>query len=139
MFCTLLIYLISTLIPRMVWQMNNFVLYLAYMSYKSWLVLFPNIIQVVCQSLRKEAVEFTNQRYLFVQLDVLQTIISITMGDEVASCLHLIQNLSRFFPYCGLSYADIVAGQGVDPLAHVVCGGKCFSVSLYLFLCLLFG
>lgn len=61
------------------------------------------------------------------------TIISITMGDEVPSCLHLIQNLSQFFPYCGLSYADIVAGQGVDPLAHVVCGDDtndfkdCFS------------
>lgn len=91
-----------------------------------------NSIQSTCKKLEGVANE---QLRALLGLYVLQvmTIISITMGDEVAICLHLIQNLSHFFPYCGLSYADIVAGQGVDPLAHVVCGDDtndfkdCFS------------
>jgi len=55
------------------------------------------------------------------------------MGDEVSSCLYLIQNLSRFFPFCGLSYADLVAGQGVDPLARVICSGKFCSLYFVFF------
>lgn len=54
----------------------------------------------------------------------LQTIVSFSSGDEVSSCLYFVQLLSSFFPYCGLSYADLVTGQGVDPLTNLICGGE---------------
>ncbi|KNA17138.1 hypothetical protein SOVF_082920 [Spinacia oleracea] len=52
------------------------------------------------------------------------TIVSFSSGDEVSSCLYFVQLLSSFFPYCGLSYADLVTGQGVDPLTNLICGDE---------------
>lgn len=43
------------------------------------------------------------------------------------------QQLSSFFPYCGLKYADLVTDQGVDPLINLICGGE-LSMFVVLFL-----
>lgn len=54
----------------------------------------------------------------------IMTVVSISTGDKVSSCLSYVLLLSSFFPYCGLSYADLVTGQGVDPLINLVCGDE---------------
>ncbi|KMT19008.1 hypothetical protein BVRB_2g031040 [Beta vulgaris subsp. vulgaris] len=63
----------------------------------------------------------------------IMTIVSVSTGDKVSSCLSFVQQLSSFFPYCGLKYADLVTDQGVDPLINLICGDEtddlmdCFS------------
>ncbi|XP_021769411.1 aberrant root formation protein 4-like [Chenopodium quinoa] len=54
----------------------------------------------------------------------IMTVVSISAGDEVSSSLSFVQTLSSFFPYCGLSYADLVCGLGVDPLINLIRGDE---------------
>ncbi|XP_074312842.1 aberrant root formation protein 4 [Silene latifolia] len=89
-------------------------------------------IQATCKKLEGEA--SSNLQSLLV-LYVLQVmaLASITMGTRESMCLSFALQLSSVFPYCGLLYADLITGHGIDPLISRVCDGDtddymdCFS------------
>ncbi|XP_050216274.1 aberrant root formation protein 4 [Mercurialis annua] len=47
-------------------------------------------------------------------------LLSIKQGDKISSCMHLVLQLSGFFPYCGLSYLGLITGSDVDVKVNIV-------------------
>ncbi|KAG2691419.1 hypothetical protein I3760_08G008100 [Carya illinoinensis] len=50
-------------------------------------------------------------------------LVSISLNQNKVSCQHLVSQLSRLFPYCGLSYLGLITGNDVDKMTSIVIGG----------------
>ncbi|KAF5461374.1 hypothetical protein F2P56_017478 [Juglans regia] len=50
-------------------------------------------------------------------------LVSISLNHNKVSCQHLVSQLSRLFPYCGLSYLGLITGNDVDKMTSIVIGG----------------
>ncbi|KAK9699904.1 hypothetical protein RND81_08G203200 [Saponaria officinalis] len=89
-------------------------------------------IQATCKKLEGEAsAKLRNLLGLYV-LQVI-AVVSISMGNRESICLSFVVHLSSFVPYCGLLYANLIIGHGIDLLVSHVCDGDtddyidCFS------------
>ncbi|KAH9625296.1 hypothetical protein KSS87_009054 [Heliosperma pusillum] len=89
-------------------------------------------IQATCKKLEGEA-SLNVQSLLALYVLQVMAVASITMGTKESMCLSFVQQLSSFFPYCGLLYANLITGHGLDPINSRVCDGDtddymdCFS------------
>ncbi|GAB4856661.1 hypothetical protein Ancab_014575 [Ancistrocladus abbreviatus] len=50
----------------------------------------------------------------------LLALVSVNLGHKVSNCLPLVLELSRFFPFCGLSYTGLITGDDVDTMTKLV-------------------
>ncbi|KAF5461372.1 hypothetical protein F2P56_017477 [Juglans regia] len=53
----------------------------------------------------------------------IMALVSISLNHNKVSCQHLVSQLSRLFPYCGLSYLGLITGNDVDKMTSIVIGG----------------
>ncbi|KAL2939953.1 Aberrant root formation protein 4 [Bienertia sinuspersici] len=81
-----------------------------------------SIANSILETSKKLEGEASGQLRGLLGLYILQimTVVSISTGDKVSSCLSFVQQLSSFFPYCGISYADLITGEGVDLFINLV-------------------
>lgn len=52
-----------------------------------------------------------------------QVVVSVGMKCEVSICVPLLSQLSRFFPYCHLSYLGLITGHDVGTMTEKVVAG----------------
>lgn len=59
---------------------------------------------------------------------VMQALFSVSMSYEVSSCIPFVSKLSRFLPFCGLSYAGLITGSDIDAISDNIIRGRpcCF-------------
>ncbi|KAG2691420.1 hypothetical protein I3760_08G008100 [Carya illinoinensis] len=81
-----------------------------------------NSIHTVCTKLEGKSNE---KLCALLGLYVLESmaLVSISLNQNKVSCQHLVSQLSRLFPYCGLSYLGLITGNDVDKMTSIVIGG----------------
>lgn len=64
----------------------------------------------------------------------MQALVSVTMTNDMSSCLAVVLELSDFIQHCELSYIGLITGCEVDLISKLVLGGKyyCFYITRIL-------
>ncbi|KAG6643752.1 hypothetical protein I3843_08G008500 [Carya illinoinensis] len=81
-----------------------------------------NSIHTVCTKLEGKSNEKLCALLGLYVLEIM-ALVSISLNQNKVSCQHLVSQLSRLFPYCGLSYLGLITGNDVDKMTSIVIGG----------------
>ncbi|XP_065849920.1 aberrant root formation protein 4 isoform X2 [Euphorbia lathyris] len=76
-------------------------------------------IQAVCAKMEGKVNEKLRALLSLYVLQIM-ALLSLKEGDNISSYLHLVSQLTKFFPYCGLSYLGLITGSDVDIMGNTV-------------------
>ncbi|KAM7275988.1 hypothetical protein ACFE04_017854 [Oxalis oulophora] len=74
-----------------------------------------NAIHEICEKLEGRISEKLRALLGLYNLQIM-ALVSISMGHKTSSCLSLVSEVSHFFPYCRISYIELITGHAVNSL-----------------------